>query len=202
MLLKYTSPGVPDLYQGNELMDDSLVDPDNRRPVDYAWRARLLDEAFGVANGAPEAIGPRLSQWASAPGDGRAKLWLTWRLLSLRREKPQLFQLGSYLPLEVRGRQARHVVAFVRRHGDACVLVLVVRLFATLDGGSTAPAAAKLPVGASVWHDTSVLLPDDLAAAHFDNPLTGAAHSARDGRLALAECFSHFPGAVLVARQR
>ncbi len=136
------------------------------------------------------------------PGTARAKLWLTWRLLSLRRELPQLFRCGGYTPLEVRGRHAKHVVAFLRRHGDTCVVVLAVRLFATLDGGSAAQPAAKLPIGDPVWHDTAVLLPDDLGRDALRRPAHGAGHGAREGRLALAECFRHFPGAVLAARRR
>ena len=82
-LIKFTSPGVPDLYQGNELMDLSLVDPDNRRPVDYALRARWLDE-LAALQPQPRPAGRGCSALAAAPHDGRAKLWLTWRLLALR----------------------------------------------------------------------------------------------------------------------
>jgi len=201
VLLKYTSPGVPDLYQGNELMDDSLVDPDNRRPVDYALRAGVLEDLEEVAAGDAPTQARTLRGWAGAPDAGRAKLWLTWRLLSLRSEVPQLFQHGDYTALEVRGRHARHAIAYARRHEGHAIVVLVVRLFCTLDGGSAAQLPVDLPLGDAAWHDTNVVLPDGLAQLDFDDRLTGVARRAHDGRLALAQCFADFPGAVLVARQ-
>ena len=85
-LLKLTSPGVPDIYQGNEIWDFSLVDPDNRRPVDYAKRKKMLDALKGAT---PEEL---LDNWS----DGRIKLFLTHRLLTFRRENPELFRDGSY----------------------------------------------------------------------------------------------------------
>ena len=206
VLLKYSSPGVPDLYQGTELMDDSLVDPDNRRPVDYALRAQRLDEMAALASGAPEDMGPRVAQLLAAPEDGRAKLWLIWRLLSLRREVPRLFRDGDYLPLDVRGPGARHVMAFMRRHEQACLVVIAVRLFATLDqhlpDAASEPIDAgvrkRLPIGEALWRDTIVLLPEGSAGLAFEDCITGTAHAAPDGRLGLAQVFRHFPGAVLV----
>jgi (1->4)-alpha-D-glucan 1-alpha-D-glucosylmutase len=207
VLLKYTSPGVPDLYQGNELIDDSLVDPDNRRPVDYAARAQCLDELAALAAGTPPDLGRRVAELATAPEDGRAKLWLTWRLLSLRRESPRLFRDGGYTPLDVRGPFARHVVAYMRQHETGCIVVVVARLFAKLhehrrpaDAVGDAPEPERqLPVGETAWRDTAVLLPHDATPHNFEDRLTGAAHAARDGRFALAELFRDFPGAVLVA---
>ncbi len=104
--LKLTVPGVPDIYQGNEIWDFSLVDPDNRRPVDYRRRREILDSLGGVA---PEEL---LQHWP----DGRIKLFLTQRLLRFRREHPALFQQGSYLPLSAMGTFANCCVAFVRAH--------------------------------------------------------------------------------------
>ena len=115
-LLKLTSPGVPDIYQGNETFDLSLVDPDNRRPVDYARRSRMLDElaAIETSNARAEAV----RSLAASALDGRAKMWVIWRTLELRRDQPQLFELGQYLPLHASGARADHVVAYMRRHGD------------------------------------------------------------------------------------
>jgi (1->4)-alpha-D-glucan 1-alpha-D-glucosylmutase len=101
-LLKYTSPGVPDLYQGSELVELSLVDPDNRRPVDYELRMKRLDELRAMAD-EPD-LPARLRSLAEAPHDGSAKLWFMWRLLSMRREHEELFREGSYEGWRSKGR--------------------------------------------------------------------------------------------------
>src|SRR5690606_29956739 len=101
-LLKLTSPGVPDCYQGNEVWDFSLVDPDNRRPVDYGRRARLLAEVQALAP-SDAGSGSQVRKLLDTLDDGRAKLYLTWRLLQLRQSRPALFQEGEYLPLETVG---------------------------------------------------------------------------------------------------
>lgn len=192
-LLKYASPGVPDLYQGSELIALSLVDPDNRRPVDYALRQRLLEELDQTAG--RNDLSSRIPAMAAAPHDGRAKLWFIWRLLSLRRSQPLLFSEGSYEPLAVEGPLARHVVAFARRHGDQAVLVLTGRLFASISGEAAAP---RLPEARS-WDGTTIRLPGWLAGASFRNLLTGEAVSASGdaARLRLSEAFVSMPWAAL-----
>jgi (1->4)-alpha-D-glucan 1-alpha-D-glucosylmutase len=119
-LLKLTAPGIPDIYQGTELWDLSLVDPDNRRPVDYAQRERLLAD---LDRATPEQIMARSDE-------GLPKLWLIRQTLHLRRRRPELFgPEGSYRPLAVTGERWGHVVAFAR--GDGVVTVvprLVMRL--------------------------------------------------------------------------
>jgi (1->4)-alpha-D-glucan 1-alpha-D-glucosylmutase len=142
-LIKLTAPGVPDLYQGTELWDLSLVDPDNRRPVDYDLRRRLLAELEeGMA---PEAIWARLDE-------GLPKLWVIRQALHLRRRRPELFGTeSSYRPLAVRGSRAAHVVAFARREE---VVTVVPRLVLTLGGE---------------WEDTELELPSGL----WRNELTG-----------------------------
>ena len=208
VLLKYCSPGVPNLYQGNEFFDDSLMDPDNRRPVDFARRALVLQELKLAAVLPAEALGPRLAQWATTPEDGHAKMWLTWRLLARRRAMPALFRDGSYVRLEVAGPNASHLVAFMRRHEDVCLLVIAVRLFATLDGHGDysitpsphADITRSVPVGDALWRGTTVALPQALKAGHFKNCLTDAVCHAQHGRLAVNELFAHFPGAVLISR--
>ena len=130
-LLALTAPGVPDLYQGSELWDLSLVDPDNRRPVDFERRARLLEESAAMS---VEEAWRRLDE-------GLPKLLLVSRALALRRRRPELFARGSYEPLRVRGEKAAHLVAFMR--AGSCV-TLAPRLVIGLAGG---------------WRDTTVLLP-------------------------------------------
>ena len=123
--LKMTAPGVPDIYQGEELLELALVDPDNRRPVDYAMRSRLLQEfdAISAADDPAEAV----AALRARPEDGRLKLWLIWRALQLRRERPALFACGDYRPLSPRGERARHVIAFARAHEVGTVATVASR---------------------------------------------------------------------------
>ncbi len=154
LLLKLTSPGVPDIYRGCELFDLSLVDPDNRRPVDYENRARLLsglEEEFGEPG--PKEH-PDVRALAETWWDGRLKLLLTWRLLEFRREHPELFLEGSYRPLPTRGERARNVCAFAREDWSSTLVVAAPRLCAHLERH-----AMPLPLGADAWGDTTVRWP-------------------------------------------
>jgi (1->4)-alpha-D-glucan 1-alpha-D-glucosylmutase len=133
-LIKLTAPGVPDLYQGTELWDLSLVDPDNRRPVDYELRRRLLAELEGAT---PEAIWARIDE-------GWPKLWVTRQALHLRRRRPQVFAPdGEYQPLQARGLRAGHVVAFAR---GGQVITVVPRLVLQL-GREWGDTVLELPAG-------------------------------------------------------
>src|SRR5262245_44810950 len=115
-LIKITAPGVPDIYQGTELWDFSLVDPDNRRPVDFARRQRLLEDLKREF----VARGDRLAEFARelvlAKEDGRIKLYVTWRGLNSRRDHAGLFSEGEYLPCSMAGTRREHLFAFVRRN--------------------------------------------------------------------------------------
>ena len=165
-LLKLTAPGVPDIYQGNETWQFSLVDPDNRRPVDYAAHRGLLQ---ALTNGpAPEALARALAEDVADP---RCKLFLHVRLLQLRRRDPNLFERGEYLPLKVTGRRAPHLCAFARRLDGRLAVVLAPRLYLKLMGAGSAADDGRLrpPLGAEVWQDTAVQLPSRLEA-----PLRGA----------------------------
>ncbi|MHB8688489.1 MAG: malto-oligosyltrehalose synthase [Candidatus Dormibacteraceae bacterium] len=134
--LLLTCPGVPDLYQGTEVWDLSLVDPDNRRQVDYEYRERLLSEV--------QDMGPQQALARSA--DGSSKLWLIARLLGLRRSRPDLFETTGYAPLTAVGAKARHVLSFVR----GGLVVVVPRLLVGL-GGDWAGTSLELPPGR--WRD-------------------------------------------------
>jgi (1->4)-alpha-D-glucan 1-alpha-D-glucosylmutase len=191
-LLKLASPGVPDLYQGTELADLSLVDPDNRRPVDYALRERTLDElASPAADADPathvRALGGRLP-------DGRAKLWLAWRALTARRRDPELFERGDYTPLAASGAKAGHVVAFARRHAGRVAIAVAGRLFLQLVG-----ERGRLPIGAEIWQDTAIDLGPLGERARYLNALTGETVDAAGPKLALGAAFASFPAALLVA---
>ncbi|MES1264503.1 MAG: malto-oligosyltrehalose synthase, partial [Variovorax sp.] len=115
-LLKYSSPGVPDLYQGCELIDRSLVDPDNRRPVDYARRESMLAELEALR----PPLAPALAAMLARLEDGRAKMYVLWRMLQLRRERETLFRAGGYTPVRATGELGRHLIAFARRHEGEC----------------------------------------------------------------------------------
>ncbi len=188
--IKLASPGVPDIYLGTEIWDFSLVDPDNRRPVDYAHRKAMLEGMTAIAGS--EGMANAAREMAEAPDDGRAKLWVVWRALGLRRLHPKLFEQGDYAPLAASGTRADHVVAFARRHADAGVIAIAGRLWASL-GVDTRVA----PIGAAVWGDTTIdahALPADVQLV---NALTGERVAVRDGRILLADAFANFPGALL-----
>jgi (1->4)-alpha-D-glucan 1-alpha-D-glucosylmutase len=191
-LLKLTSPGVPDIYQGTELTDLSLVDPDNRRPVDYTLRDSCLAafESFP----SPEACSAELHRLAAAPTDGRLKLWLIWRLLGLRTAQPALFDTGRYVALRVTGVRRRHVVAYARRGTDATLIVMVSRKFV----GLPAPVG-QMPLGDGVWGDTAVQMPDWLAQeGGAQDVLTGAGCTLAGGPIMLTNVFEAVPFAAML----
>jgi (1->4)-alpha-D-glucan 1-alpha-D-glucosylmutase len=163
-LLKLTVPGVPDVYQGNELWDLSLVDPDNRRPIDYRVRKLLLgtlQRAVDRAGTRPSSSLRRLARrLADGWTDGRVKLYLTWRALRFRRERPDLFQHGAYLPLTAVGPLEEHLIAFARELDDEQVVVAVPRLTARLlEEAPDSAHAGRLRFRARTWDDTALLLP-------------------------------------------
>ena len=174
--LKLTVPGVPDIYQGNEIWDFSLVDPDNRRPVDYAHRRKLLDSLTGAT---PEEL---LQNWP----DGRIKLFLTQRLLRFRRDHPALFQQGKYLPLTASGTFADCCVAFVREHEGEWIAVVVPRLSSRV---------GFPPIG-DKWKDTVVELPESLSRDGARELFTGRDLQTDNGALKLSEAMAILPFAV------
>jgi (1->4)-alpha-D-glucan 1-alpha-D-glucosylmutase len=188
-LLKLTSPGVPDVYQGNELWAFSLVDPDNRRPVDYARRRTLLDELAREASDVervPEAVDTLFDD----VHDGRAKLFLTWRALTLRAEHAPVFEKGGYGALEAGGAKAEHVCAFARHLDGVTIVVVAGRWFMGL-----LPAAGRWPESPLDWGDTRVALPPGT----YTSVLDGRSLPVHDGRVRAGELFSRYPAALLVA---
>ena len=181
-VLRLTSPGVPDLYQGTELWDFSLVDPDNRCPVDFAQRQAWLVQT------PPSDF---LPDWRS----GRVKLGVIQRLLALRAHLPALLGDGAYSPLTVTGKHAAHVVAFARKHGNAWAVIIVTHLAASLlDAGNDLPL-----VDAAQWDDTAVEMPGELTSrALFDWMSTAAPRVEDNGVLYLRDALATMPVAVLV----
>jgi (1->4)-alpha-D-glucan 1-alpha-D-glucosylmutase len=188
-LLKLTCPGVPDIYQGNETLDLSLVDPDNRRPVDYAQRARMLEELESFER--EGKLGDAARALASSLTDGRAKAWIVWRTLAVRRAHRELYDFGQYVPLPASGTHAEHVIAFMRRRGGKTAVTIGGRLWMKLGG-----EIGELPVGNATWGDTAI----DAGPLQgtFENVYTGERVEAADGKLSLGRVFSAFPAALLL----
>ena len=191
-LIRLTSPGVPDTYQGNELWDFSLVDPDNRRPVDYELRMTLLAELRALVAASGPDLGAIVQSLLQTPADGRLKLYVTWRALQMRREHLELFRDGDYLPLVAAGARKENVVAYARRSGGAVGIVVVGRLFAGL-----VAEPDDIPLGETTWGDTFVdctFLPTGACPL---NALTGRTAPLMDGRLLLRDVFADFPAGLL-----
>jgi (1->4)-alpha-D-glucan 1-alpha-D-glucosylmutase len=187
-LLRITAPGIPDTYQGTELWSYTLVDPDNRAPVDYDERRRLLDELGGLL-AAPDAAAVQalLEGWQ----DGRIKLLFTCLALRCRARRADVFDHGNCVALRARGEHDDNVVAFARMlGGEACILV-VPRWTTRLAEETT------LPVGQAVWGDTQIRLPHACAGMTWRNVLTGEEVRADDGRLDLGQLFAVVPFALL-----
>jgi (1->4)-alpha-D-glucan 1-alpha-D-glucosylmutase len=176
--IRLTAPGICDTYQGSELWDFSLVDPDNRRPVDYVLRQKMLANI----ELSPEAL-----------ETGQAKLLLIRQLLRLRRGSPDLFLRGSYEPLVPTGRYARHLFAFARRYGNQCLIVVVPRFLASISTGDR--------WGDEQWDDTGIELPARVLPVALRNVVTGTAvQVSRERRFACANSLREFPVAALMAQ--
>jgi len=186
-VLKLTCPGVPDIYQGTEVWDFSLVDPDNRRPVDYDHRQTIFRDLHEHHD---------VKTLLETPEDGRIKLYLTWRTLCLRQQRPELFQDGEYLPLIVEGAKADHVLAFVRMSAKSNVLVVVPHLVAGLLDDADVP-----PIGDRIWQDTEIVLPFCTCSDKYRNIFTEELLETRksDGggeRISVSKVLADFPVAV------
>jgi len=176
-VLKATLPGVPDIYQGTELWDLSLVDPDNRRPVDYRERIQALD--------AEEPLSPLFGTWR----DGRIKQQMLARLLADRAASPALYASGDYHALAASGALARHLLGFSRTLGSERLAVVMPRLVAALARDET------MPLGAA-WRDSSVAIPP----GRWRNVLTGDALETDGDGTAAADLLSVLPFCVLRAQ--
>jgi (1->4)-alpha-D-glucan 1-alpha-D-glucosylmutase len=181
-VLRLTAPGVPDTYQGTDLWDFSLVDPDNRRPVDYSKRAALLESLRLRELTARNELPQLARELRGSIHNGWVKLFVTSQLLLLRREHPGLFSAGEYVALDADGPRAGHVFAFARRHAGKTAVVIVPRLVAHLDLGSS-------------WQGTKVILPTDVPSRPpLRNVFTDAGVAPE---LSLSQVFSDLPVAVL-----
>ncbi|MBV8050813.1 MAG: malto-oligosyltrehalose synthase [Acidobacteriaceae bacterium] len=194
-LIKLTAPGVPDIYQGNELWQFSLVDPDNRRTVDYATRHKLLMEIQALGSQCCEKLRAAVRELAGNIEDCRIKMYILWKTLSLRNREANLFRHGEYLPLQIVGPKSKHIVAFARREKNRIAITAVPRLLAELLNGNPG-----LPLGSEIWHDTQIELPAR-TPQRLQNVFTGE-HSepqASSGAHVLyaKQLFNEFPVALL-----
>jgi (1->4)-alpha-D-glucan 1-alpha-D-glucosylmutase len=185
-LLKYTSPGVPDTYQGTELWDLSMVDPDNRRPVDYEQRFSFLKE---IKEKAQIDILTLIDDLLSNKEDGRIKLFLTYKVLQSIKANLAVFQKGDYQPLEVSGNFKEHIVAFARNNGNKTIVVITPRFLTSLI------KPGKYPLGEQVWQDTCVHLPPT-ASSTWQDAITDQKIQA-NGTLPVGEALKYFPVALL-----
>jgi (1->4)-alpha-D-glucan 1-alpha-D-glucosylmutase len=196
LLVKIASPGVPDFYQGNEIWAFDLVDPDNRRAVNYEARRQMLASLRVQAERSRPALMDRLRE---NPCDGAIKMFITSEALRFRRDHAELFSQGSYTGLAAEGSRARHVVAFARATKNQMLLALTGRFFLKLCNSH------GKPIG-DVWGNTTVALPKKAAHESFKNIFTGQTVTARqaDGRMVLPlnEVFSQCPVALLYSESR
>jgi (1->4)-alpha-D-glucan 1-alpha-D-glucosylmutase len=193
-LLKLTAPGVPDIYQGNELWDFSLVDPDNRRPVDFVERKRALHELQERA--AQGDLRSLVAELLANYQDGRVKLWTVMGALGARRTHAELFRAGVYLPLSGVGKFRDHIAGFVRANESTreSAIIIVPRLSYTLMRGEMKP-----PVG-DAWADAEIALPPGVEG-EFVNLYTGEVVRTTATRTLLGrEVFASFPVALLISR--
>jgi (1->4)-alpha-D-glucan 1-alpha-D-glucosylmutase len=188
-LLKAAAPGVPDFYQGTELWAFTLVDPDNRRPVDYELRRRLLASLRDVGEG---DVSEFVEALLERPGDGRVKLYVTTRALNFRRERAALFARGEYRPLPASGRRAANVVSFARALGGEAVVVVAARFFTRLGVGRE----GALSLRRDAWGDTSLRL-EGVEGGRYRDLLTGREYTSPDGALQVGEILSPLPVALL-----
>lgn len=184
LVLKITSPGVPDFYQGNELWSFTLVDPDNRSPVDYSIRKKFLKEI------AKDIKGDRISclrSYLTMPEDGKIKMIITQEALHFRKEHIQLFSQGDYIALVSQGERKNHIIAFSRVLNHKGVVVICGRFFGLLSHPS------ELPLGVDIWQDTTV---EGILPGKYRDIFTHRTFET-NGSLPIAEIFSDLPFSIL-----
>lgn len=184
--LKLTAPGVPDIYQGSDLWDFNLVDPDNRRPVDFGKRKHFLCDIKMQEGNGSEFIRDLLAH----TDDGRIKLFAIYRLLKARHTFKSLFQQGEYVPLVPEGRYQKHVVAFARRDHPICCIAIAPRFVSQI------VQEGEFPLGETIWQDTVIALPDGWPCLWSDF-ITG--HDLKGSkRIFLGDGLGRFPVSLLI----
>jgi len=191
-LLKIASPGVPDFYQGSEIWDFSLVDPDNRRPVDYSLRCRML---AALREKQERGIPSLIAELTTDLSDGLIKLFVTSAALCFRKSHRELLTNGSYIPLRAAGERQNHVVSFARSLSGRCTIAAAGRFFMHLGAGTSKP------IGEATWGDSVLLLRRDCVRPAYRDVFSRATMEPvqRNGKyvLPLSEVFRHLPIAFL-----
>ncbi|MGB6974650.1 MAG: hypothetical protein WBD67_08215 [Terracidiphilus sp.] len=197
MILKVASPGVTDFYQGTEFWDFNLVDPDNRRAVDFAARAAFLKEIRPLLEDSlpiderKEALQALVQDWPS----GELKFFCTAAALNLRRRCKDLFLFGEYTPLEIHGGQSSHLVALGRQLDQDAVIAIAPRVSSKLSA-----QAHGLPLGPECWHDTTVALASSFQHRPYRDLFTGEVFAAKE-QIAAGTALSILPVSLLVAQR-
>jgi (1->4)-alpha-D-glucan 1-alpha-D-glucosylmutase len=189
-LMKITAPGVPDFYQGTELWDLNLVDPDNRRPVGFEKRRKVLKDFKKREDG---DILDLISELLRMKEDGRIKLFLIQRALKARNEHREVFKEGTYIPLEPAGKFKDHIIAFARNYGKKWAMTIVPRLLTSLI------REGEYPLGREIWDDTHIPLPDGISYT-WKNVITGQFLHAKSS-LTIGEILKGFPVALLMREE-
>ncbi|MFO7968366.1 MAG: hypothetical protein R6U44_12300 [Archaeoglobaceae archaeon] len=193
-ILKITTPGIPDFYQGTELWDLNLVDPDNRRPVDFEKRKRSLQ----YMNQREDTLG-LIRELLSSYRDGRIKLFLIQRALKARKENIEVFQKGDYIPLEVNGKYRDHIIAFARTHGERGAITVAPRFVNSLISENEM-SENKYPLD-SMWEDTHVVLPQELKGLNqLKDSITGM-EVEKGEKLMVGDVLKYFPVALLLGEK-
>jgi (1->4)-alpha-D-glucan 1-alpha-D-glucosylmutase len=192
LLLKIAAPGVPDIYRGTEIWDLSLVDPDNRRPVDYAVRSEMLNNLLSRAEAVSDLPG-LCRELVANYHDGRLKIWTMLRAMNFRRDHRDIFGEGNYVPLRAKGDAEDHVVAFAREKRGMAAITVVPRFTYTLMRGQSDP-----PLG-NAWKNTEIFL--NRPRTDFVNIFTGQIlRTSSSGMLLCREVFADFPVSLLGMR--
>lgn len=185
VLVKITSPGVPDFYQGTELWDFSLVDPDNRRPIDYVKRSSMIEK---IKNISEDNIDSEIKRLFAEYGTGEIKLFTVLRALELRNSNKELFSEGEYIPLAIEGKFTRNLFGFIRKLEDKSIIILVPRLLTEIT------KIHNIPSGKDFWKDTSIK--PGINIKSWKNCFTGEIISGNKS-LSVQEIFNKYPFALL-----
>lgn len=189
-LMKWTTPGVPDIYQGTELWDLSLVDPDNRRPVDFRKREEFLDEIKSKEKKNSREL---VKELLLSKEDGRIKLFLIYKALKARKQNPDIFERGTYIPLRAEGKWRHHIIAFARNEGEVWIVSVAPRFLTSLIDGKS------LPLGSQIWGDTALLVPEKIPLFWKDIFLD---RRIKGGKfLLISEILKYFPVSLLMNEQ-
>jgi (1->4)-alpha-D-glucan 1-alpha-D-glucosylmutase len=190
LLMKLASPGVPDIYQGSELWNLSLVDPDNRSDVDFDRRISLVNDMKELEKaGLPALVKDILSH----SEDGRIKLFITWKVLDIRKKEPSLFLHGDYIPIKAAGKRGEHIICFARVYEGRWGITLAPRFITSLVGDG------EIPIGEEVWKDTCIVIPSSAPRA-FKDVFTGRSLLFEEVLIPVHELLAVFPLSLLFGK--